>query len=201
VARLRRDFHPRHLYLIKAYAVANRRIFANESDRDDFLARLQKYSKLFKVIVHAIHIADDHFELILEPKNRKGISRMMSAVLGRFSEAYNKRQGVRNGLPECSITKFPNFGSRFHACEVDRKHQPILTKMVAKHDATTCSRPPELPKDATPEQIEERDIIAAIILAVQWNRPYKYARARLGWWENRLSRRLARRHGSDPPDS
>jgi REP element-mobilizing transposase RayT len=187
-----RDFPPGCWFHIKQNSIANRAVFATNLDRFDFVARCEKYAPRYGVKIISIRFAVDHFHLILEPDSAEGIPRMMQAVVGSYSRAFNRRYDVRAGLPDTETTKFQNFGTRYHASEIGPSHIDVIDE-CACHNHESCNKLPELPQNATREQLEKRVIIAALILAIKWSRSFWYALVRLNWWEGREQHRLERR--------
>jgi REP element-mobilizing transposase RayT len=84
--------------------------FRDEYDCDKFLQYLAKYMKIFDFRVHAWCLMDTHFHLLLESRERPGLSDLMHHLLTAYTVFYNRRYNRHGHL----------FQGRFKSFVVDK---------------------------------------------------------------------------------
>ena len=78
--------------------LADRPVFADDIDRDNYLDALREAAASKGVRVHAFALAADEVHLVLTPAEATGPSRLMQAVGRRYVSAHHRRHGGRGTL-------------------------------------------------------------------------------------------------------
>lgn len=109
MARRPRIEVPGGLYHVLARGNERKAIFRDDADREDYLGRLSHYRDRFDLRVLAFCLMGNHLHLALE-RGRVPLSRIMLALQGSYTQAFNRRHGRVGHL----------FQGRYKAYLVDR---------------------------------------------------------------------------------
>ena len=92
----------------------NRRenIFLDDEDKEFYLRSFMKYRKILKVKVFAWCLMDNHVHFILQPSNKKGLSKLFLCLNTKYVRYFNKKYGITGKL----------LGDRFFSCLLDEEH-------------------------------------------------------------------------------
>jgi REP element-mobilizing transposase RayT len=110
MARPLRLQFPGGVYHVTARGNGRQAIFADDRDRERFLAVLASVVDRYHVICHAYCMMENHYHLLLETPEAN-LSRAMRQLNGVYSQGFNRRHGRPGHVLE----------GRFHARVVDRE--------------------------------------------------------------------------------
>ncbi|MCP5462304.1 MAG: transposase [bacterium] len=84
-------------------------IFLNDRDRENYVALLQEHSKECLCSVYAYCLMENHVHLVLFPKRKYSLAKMMQKISLRYTQYFNNKYRKTGRLWEC----------RFHSAIVD----------------------------------------------------------------------------------
>lgn len=91
-------FHEHEYYHLYNRGVDKRPIFTDDADRYRFLTGLSKFNQDF-VDILAFTLMDNHFHLLVQPKNTTGVAQFM----GRVGNGYTKYFNLRHNRTGCLL--------------------------------------------------------------------------------------------------
>jgi REP element-mobilizing transposase RayT len=109
MARSSRLEYPGALYHVTARGIRQQAIFLDDLDRTTLLAILDKALPAFEACAFALCLMGNHYHFVLQTR-QANLSRLMQQVNGLYSQAFNRRHGLRGHV----------FEGRFKALHVDR---------------------------------------------------------------------------------
>ena len=86
------------VYHVTARANRGEMIFCSPVVRRLFLAFLEKAKKKYPFHILNFCVMGNHIHLIIRPKNKDALPKIMQWILGNFAKAWNKLHGVRGHL-------------------------------------------------------------------------------------------------------
>ncbi len=98
MARLPRLVLPGHAHCVVQRGHGSRPVFADDTDRQIYLAALRDLAPAQQVQVLAWALLDDEVMLLLRPASAPGLSQLMQSLGRRYVAAYNRRHGVQGTL-------------------------------------------------------------------------------------------------------
>jgi len=93
---LRVEF-PGALYLVTARAAARQRLFREDGERQDFLARLPELTGAYGAVFHGFCVLPDHYHLLVETPNGN-LSQVIHRLNAGYTAALNARRRRRGSL-------------------------------------------------------------------------------------------------------
>jgi putative transposase len=137
VARQPRSLLPDGPYHVTCRGVEHRAVFADDSDRRDFLSLLQDVGERWDWTFHALCLMTSHYHLVLE-STRAGLSDGMHRLNAVYAQRFNIRHDRWGHL----------FGDRF-ACRMieSEEHLHTACRYVIQNpvDAGLCDRAADWP--------------------------------------------------------
>lgn len=109
MARLRRLTLAGHPHWLLQRGLSGRPVFADDIDREAYLAALREASAACRVRLHGFALADDAVHLVLTPTDDAGPSRLMQALGRRYVSAHHRRHGgsgtLWDGRFRCAVVE------------------------------------------------------------------------------------------------
>jgi putative transposase len=87
-------------------------IFMDDDDKEFYIKSFMKYRKKFKVKLFAWCLMDNHVHFIVQPSNKKGLSKLFLSLNTKYVRYFNLKYNIRGKL----------FGNRFYSCLLDEEH-------------------------------------------------------------------------------
>ena len=87
-------------------------IFRDEQDKEFYIRSFMKYRKKYKILLFAWCLMDNHVHFILQPSNKKGLSKLFLCLNTKYVRYFNKKYGLNGVL----------FSNRFYSCLLDENH-------------------------------------------------------------------------------
>ena len=81
-------------------------IFRDEQDKEFYIRSFMKYRKKYKILLFAWCLMDNHVHFILQPSNKKGLSKLFLCLNTKYVRYFNKKYGLNGVL----------FSNRFYSC-------------------------------------------------------------------------------------
>ena len=98
MARLSRLVIPGLVHHMVQRAHGSRPVFADDADRQSYLAALREAAAAQQVPVHGYALADGEVQLLATPPSAEALSRLLQTVGRRYVAAYNRRHGCSGTL-------------------------------------------------------------------------------------------------------
>lgn len=111
-------------------------IFKASTDFEMYISKLDYWSEVYAVRVHAWVLMNNHLHLLVTPSTDKGISEMLKRVAGSYGRYFNKRYGVTGTIWEGRFKNVP---------VVDQAHLEKIKAYIEQNPvrAGMCSLPSE----------------------------------------------------------
>lgn len=87
-------------------------IFRDQEDKNFYIQSFMKYRKKYKVLLFAWCLMDNHVHFILQPSDKKGLSKLFLSLNTKYVKYFNKKYNLSGVL----------FGNRFYSCLLDENH-------------------------------------------------------------------------------
>jgi putative transposase len=100
MARLRRLVVPGQVHHLLQRGHGDQPVFADDVDRQHYLAALQEALRSHAVVLHAYALLDNAIQLLLRPPSEAALSRSMQALGRRYVAGFNRRHGRSGTLWE-----------------------------------------------------------------------------------------------------
>jgi putative transposase len=100
MARLRRLVVPGQVHHLLQRGHGAQPVFADDEDRQHYLAALQEALRGHAVVLHAYALLDNTIQLLLRPPSEAALSRSMQALGRRYVAGFNRRHGRSGTLWE-----------------------------------------------------------------------------------------------------
>ncbi|MBU4245916.1 MAG: transposase [Nanoarchaeota archaeon] len=107
-------------------------VFADDQDKEIYLSFIILASKKFELTILSYCLMDNHVHFIAVPKEDYSLAKTFNTAHMRYSQYYNKKQGLRGHL----------WQGRFYSCILDEQHllsaakyierNPVRTKLVSR---------------------------------------------------------------------
>ena len=82
-------------------------IFKATTDFDMYLSKLNYWSDVYEIRIHAWVLMSNHVHLLVTPHSNESISEMMKRVAGSYSRYFNKRYSLTGSLWEGRYKNVP----------------------------------------------------------------------------------------------
>lgn len=87
-------------------------LFYDDLDKEYYIKCFMYYKKKYRVKLYAWCLMDNHVHFIVEPTNKKGLSKLFGALNTKYVKYFNKKYEMNGRL----------FGDRFYSCVLDEDH-------------------------------------------------------------------------------
>lgn len=98
-------------------------VFTEDKDRKQYLTWFQEYCEKYKVSVLSYCLMRNHVHFIAIPHTENSFAGLFNAVSMRYSQYFNKKQGVSGHL----------WQSRFYSCVLDEPHLIMAARYVERN--------------------------------------------------------------------
>ncbi|WP_173495398.1 MULTISPECIES: transposase [unclassified Marinobacterium] len=82
-------------------------IFKASADFEMYLSKLEYWSEVYEVQLHAWVLMSNHIHFLLTPSSDDGISEMMKRIAGSYGRYFNKRYGLTGTIWEGRYKNMP----------------------------------------------------------------------------------------------
>ena len=98
-------------------------IFSDNKDREIYLAYINEASEKYDLTTLAYCLMDNHVHFIVVPHNAQAMAKTFNTAHMRYSQYYNKKQGVKGHL----------WQGRFYSCILSEVHLVVAARYVERN--------------------------------------------------------------------